>query len=130
MIFQYVVFYLLVLLLFLGVPTLLFLIYERLVETELRSRKSYRGRCVFGDGEQGLLLRQTALTGKAIQYSIRKSDQIVCKEHAKAAYYNNQKHTITKGWWSLSGIIRTPAHLLANTSQYLAHRRLISRLSS
>jgi hypothetical protein len=120
--------FLLLLLVFIFIPVLIIYAYLRDKKKEIKHIKSNVGLCIFNDRKVGAPLNLSSVTGILIVYNVRNINDKVCLIHGRQLYYEYQKNTLIKGWWSLYGLIRTPLYLIKNFSDYLRFRKAFKLL--
>jgi hypothetical protein len=65
-------------------------------------------------GKSALRLKQTRTSGLLIFFQIERIDSYLCLEHAEHVYKEVMSHNLRRGWWSISGILRTPVLIQEN----------------
>ena len=122
-----------------GLPKLIILLFTIVIVipgvliyyNERKSKKDFNrkigevGECFFKDGKLGKEITLTAITGLVLKYRVYTFKNRVCPFHAKEQYNKYQHHNLTKGWWSLTGIIRAPSHLIDNLNEYQKYLKLV-----
>jgi hypothetical protein len=73
------------------------------------------------------------MTSALIIFSMHKVNNYVCKKHVLAEFRKWQTHNLFLGWWSVYGIIFTPAYLVGNTNElrhyYQTYNSLVTKLN-
>ena len=93
-------------------------------------RETSQSGCAVCGSQPAAVLVQVAFTGMLVVSRRIWFKDACCESCAVTVHDGMQKHLLTRGWWSVLGVIAVPMELVANRSRVRTHRKRLQQAAS
>ena len=113
-------------------------LYFRWIRWAIRKRRSNlnwwretsQSGCAVCGSQPAALFVQVAFTGMLVVSRRIWFKDACCESCAVTVHDGMQKHLLTRGWWSVFGVIKVPMEFVANRSRVRTHRKWLQQAAS